>query len=537
MSKTNTSKKNSIVSKTQKNANFWIEIGVLLLIAAVFCYIYQYCFDEKFSLNGDNASYYLLGKSIRLGDGFTLYNNLNSTPHNHFPPGYPLLISVVMLFGKSPVLIKMLNGLFLFGSLILSYKIIRKLKISWQIALVSVLLMTVNYHLVKSSVIIMSEIPFLFFSLLSLWLLMKIDFFKEFLKSKTFYFFLISLSFTFHIRTAGIAILAGILLYLLFEKRWKGMISVLFGFIILALPWIIRGKILGLKSGYQTQLLKINPYQPELGDIGLVELWTRFSNNVIRYLTKELPSGIFPFLEVNYKTSQIWQEYVLGTFIVMLTLIGIWRLPKYRTLILGYIIGAFSILLLWVDVWKGVRFLLPLIPIIVFLMVYASSLFLEKILGFVNLKSTYLPLLLLPVLLFYTQDFKLNKDQQYQSYPLQRLHLEAKNPYASKWKNYLKIAEYAKKNLKPSDIVACRKPQLFHIFSDRFTCFYPFEEDDKVLIEDLKKRNVKYVVVEQLGYSSTNRYLVPAVNKNKFNFRSVLHLKNPDTYLLKFVPK
>ena len=42
------------------------------------------------------------------------------------------------------------------------------------------------------------------------------------------------------------------------------------------------------------------------------------------------------------------------------------------------------------------------------------------------------------------------------------------------------------------------------------------------------------VVLEQLGYGSTYRYLYPAIDKNPNRFASLVHLENPDTYLLKF---
>ncbi|MEO0685613.1 MAG: hypothetical protein AAFY76_11365, partial [Cyanobacteria bacterium J06649_11] len=67
------------------------------LITVIFASIYFYSFDSKLSLNGDNASYYLLGKSIHMGAGYNLYSDLYAKPHSHFPPGYPLLIAIGML--------------------------------------------------------------------------------------------------------------------------------------------------------------------------------------------------------------------------------------------------------------------------------------------------------------------------------------------------------------------------------------------------------------------------------------------------------
>jgi hypothetical protein len=53
-------------------------------------------------------------------------------------------------------------------------------------------------------------------------------------------------------------------------------------------------------------------------------------------------------------------------------------------------------------------------------------------------------------------------------------------------------------------------------------------------LKGLIDANVDYVVLEQLGYSSTARYLYPAIQKHPECFTPVMHLENPDTYLLQF---
>ena len=195
--------------------------------------------------------------------------------------------------------------------------------------------------------------------------------------------------------------------------------------------------------------------------------------------------------------------------------------------------------MLWPDVWKGVRFLLPVVPLLTILIIHALNFFLEKILAQVRMPSTYssyAAFLFLPFIFLFNQKYIPNEDKNWHSYPSTRLVIEAQGQYPSMWRNYIEVAKYAKKNLKDVDIVACRKPQLFHIFSERFTYMYSFTEDDKKLLQDLRDKNVRYVVVDQLGYSSTSKYLAPAINKNPKHFKVILHLKNPDTYLVQFFP-
>ena len=71
---------------------------IAVLITLGFLFIYQYIFDPKIDLNGDNASYYILGKALNAGEGFVNINSIHKTPNNHFPPGYPAIISLIMFF-------------------------------------------------------------------------------------------------------------------------------------------------------------------------------------------------------------------------------------------------------------------------------------------------------------------------------------------------------------------------------------------------------------------------------------------------------
>ena len=54
------------------------------------------------------------------------------------------------------------------------------------------------------------------------------------------------------------------------------------------------------------------------------------------------------------------------------------------------------------------------------------------------------------------------------------------------------------------------------------------------MLADLRRRGADFVVVDQLPFPSTARYLVPAIRKFPDRFRVVWHGKNPDTYVLDF---
>jgi hypothetical protein len=99
----------------------------------------------------------------------------------------------------------------------------------------------------------------------------------------------------------------------------------------------------------------------------------------------------------------------------------------------------------------------------------------------------------------------------------------------------LNIAKSIKENT-PENIVVCgRKPEILHYFAERPTFNYKYSSNPEEVINDLESKKIKYVILDQLGYSSTSLYLYPAIKTYPNRFKTILHLKNPDTYLLEFV--
>ncbi len=86
-------------------------------------------------------------------------------------------------------------------------------------------------------------------------------------------------------------------------------------------------------------------------------------------------------------------------------------------------------------------------------------------------------------------------------------------------------------------MVSCRKGQLFYLYANRWVTGFKNTLDQEELIENLKEKEVTHVVLEQLGYSSTSRYLYPAIKKYPGKFKVIHQLKNPDTYIMKFQPE
>lgn len=488
------------------------------LFVLAFGLVYAFIFDAKLDMGGDNAGYYILGQAIAQGEGYTNIHMPGTPPANHFPPGYPALLAVAMLLGKSFTWLKLVNGLLFGAALWWLRSIAEKATGSNALAWVAVLLVGLNSHLLRSSTIMMSEIPYTAASMLALWTLLRWDpESKAFYKSYEFWLVVVLASAAFYIRTAGIALGAGIGLYLLFERRWAAAVAFGLSFFALYAPWVLRGRAAGTKSTYVEQLLSVNPYRPEEGLVDAGGIWDRITENAARYLGQELPNSMLPSLEVDYNPENPATHYLAGLLLLALVVFGIARLPKLRWLVAGYIMSSAVIFLLWPSVWFGVRFIQPLVPVLMLSALFGAWELLRRMVPNWN------PWWFAGVAILMIS-------------PLKSLREEAQKPYPAAFSNYFSIAEFAAKNMPESVQFATSKPALWYLFAERRATRIPSEADPAAFMARLESEGVTHVVVDQLGFGSVGRYLAPAYQAYPERFELVAQLPEPDTYIFALRP-
>ena len=495
-----------------KKSDLWIALGFLVCYFAIF--------DSKLDLGGDNAGYYILGQSIHSGQGYTDIHLPGAPSASHFPPGYPVLLAVFMTVSDSFDFLKWMNGLLFLGALFMLQRLFQRMTQNHILSWVVLGLTLLNAHLLRSSTILMSEIPFLFFSVATLSCLVKWrSSEKPFWQSPWFWAMLVLSSMSYHIRTAGLALIAGIGLYLLFEKKWSAAVSYGLGFIVLALPWFLRGKALG-GNPYLEQLIQVNPYRPEEGILSLGGWVDRIKTNGWRYLSQEIPNGLFPKLDVVYSQEEPTGFFLYGSLFVALIIYGSFKMPKLRMMWAGYLTASAAIFLLWPEVWFGVRFMQPLIP---FLLLSAAVGAMEA-LKWAQIRLNGPKWIASPYVLAGMALIQLSA--------VSTLRATSQDPVGSQYMNYFNLGRYVSNNLPSDAIIATYKPAMFYLYAQRPCVRFPSLEDNAAFIERLKEQGVTHVVVDQLGYSAIGRYVVPAIQKYPERFPLVLQLPNPDTYLL-----
>lgn len=497
-----------------ENAVKWVHIVVL---SVVFWLLYYWIFNPDYiDLNGDNFTYFLLGKLLVAGKGFINATTVKPTPHIHFQPGFPVLIAIcIALFNASMVDMAIIIGLLFWVSLIVLYLSLIRIQTSKSLAFVVVILVAFNQYLFSSSVSCMSEIPFVLAGILGIYFMVRAGSENERKISVNIILSAVFFAACYYIKTIGVALFGALFLYLLFSRKWKHLLLANATYILLVMPWIIRGKKVG--SSYASQLMQINPYQPELGNLTLTTFIERVQNNFIRYVSIDIPTSIFGLERVADKTP--FSYWVAGIAIITIMLYAIYRLCDFKLFFLGYIIAVFAILLIWPDVFGGLRFIEVLLPVFVFLLVVGVTDIFKRV--FQKISLSFSPYWLL-LLIFYF-------------YPhMETLKNTLLQPIPQNYINYFELGKWAKENTPKDAIFSARKPDIFIYYSDRLTIGDKPSLSDTVVMDFFRENGVDYVVLEQLGFVSTPRYLYPAIQKNAEKFAITRQLPNPDTYLLKF---
>ncbi len=511
------------------------------LLIVIGWFVFQYIFDKKISLTGDATDYYILGKAIAQGDGYVGITGPEKVPANHFPPGYPFVIGMIMkFFSSKTTTIQGFNGVFLIASSLMLFDLFRRMSRNIHLAFVGALFVLLNFHILQYSTMMMSELTYFFVSLLSIWFFIRADLSRPAWKDPYFWGFMIGVVASYYVRQTGLMILAGAGLYLLVRRQWLhiGLMAVVFFLGIL--PWQIRASRLGGDS-HLRDMQMINPLRPEEGVVQGLGGWVeRFAHNTERYLTREIPTATLSTNVDDYSLPVSSSEWIGSLLLLALMTLGWYHLRQYRLLIAGYGLATFALLLIYPEVWTGNRLMIHIVPFFIFCGLYGMYYLIVWGLTRVKVTNRLVTQTLVPLLflLLVPSFVGQTATETREGAGLKYLRQFARIPnYDPAHDNYFQAAAWIREYAPAHSMVICRKPSLFIVFSNSYVTNYPFTENQKDFHEYLLKRKADFVVIDALGYSSTPRYLVPYVQANPDQFEIVLQLQNPDTFLCRFHPE
>jgi hypothetical protein len=500
-----------------------LEKLILPLVLLIGVWLFNYAFEKKLMMVGDDTDYYALGKALYEGKGYV--NNL--TPemkqHTHFPPGFPYYLSLVMIFAKSVLAIKKASILIYLITLFCLYRIYDNIVDNKWFAAAAVLFTAANPLILMYSNALMSEMLFICLSSLAILLFISIKDNKIFYKQASFYFTILALAAAYYTRSVGIVFIASFFFYDLVRKQWLRAVAILSGTVLLLLPWQIRNSRLGAASYIDSILMK-NPYDKALGKMDSLDLWMeRITMNFKRHYAVEVPNLLNPLVRLVKNDDITTSHWMWGTAFILLTIWGFISLKKHKWLLLAIFGSTMTIMLVYPEVWSGNRFIVHLVPVLTFVILHGIYHLGLKYLKAPKTRLKFiLPLLFLPVLFIYKT-------------PLAEMHLRGiSDKFPASFENFFEANRWLNANAVDTSLVASRKSSISYLYSNLFSIQFPSTMDKSRMLKTFNDRKVTHVIVDALGYASTGKNLVPVINSEPDKFKKVFETAEPVTYVFEY---
>ncbi len=478
----------------------WVILSLVFWIVAV-----SYAPREFIDLGGDSAQYIILAESVINGRGLSLINYPKSPPSAFSPLFSILLVPFVYFFGRDFFLMHMLVVGFAYFSLFFFYRMFKQAA-GEKIAFFSITLLVLNRLFFSYTFRILTDIPFIFFCSFTLYFIEK---YKQ--KSNIFtqegLLVAVGLILTYLCRYIGMILFLVILFDFLREKdkrkiQLKKVLFLASLFLPVVLLWMVR--CANINNPYivpfSKQFLLVDYYRPYLGLITQRPflLFSRILHNINFYFY--LTGGILfsPFS----KRISFWffkdVVYFLGIIIILLGVRN--ELKEKRYLLAVFLVVYISLLLLWPFCEDG-RYLLPVVPLIIFY-------FLRGIVSLWSLLkgSKYLFYVCLTIIMGLSFFSISLKKHSYGELP-------------SSLRNFIEVHKWIKDNLSPKFIIASRKPTITYFYTMHKAITYPFVPIPRIFWEEIKRHNVQYIIVDEFSPESYY-YLLPFIRE----YRSKLKL-------------
>ncbi|MCH2023619.1 MAG: phospholipid carrier-dependent glycosyltransferase [Saprospiraceae bacterium] len=423
-------------------------LTITLIIALILSFL---CIDQGHNWSDDFALYISQCKALLNGNIYELYHTNrfsmdNSYAHTGpylYPLGFPiLLLPVYLIFGLNLYIMKVYCLLFFVASLPLIYLIFKKLTPEKNIPLAITMLIGFNYHFLRFSDNVLSDLPFFFFSLLSIYSIQKHE---RTTVVKSFSLGCL-LFFTYCIRDIGIILLPCLLFFQISLYQKKKLLT----FKTSLIPYLvfILGSIILYYWTPSTDEKQFELFFDSSFDIvknNLYYYWLLTGNYFVIFLG--LPN-IF--------------KWIISAIITIVIIIGILKQTTRINYILIYVSLTLGLYFTWVS-FQGMRFMFPLWPFLLFYMLVGIKVLLKQK-TLINFTITIIiasNLIQSCSVSYYYWNQDSNKAQS---------------------KDMQRIYHFIRKNLPENSIIIFNKPRALRLFTDRNSVQKNIKEANYILI-------------------------------------------------------
>ncbi len=447
-----------------------IYIGVIILV------IFKiFTFYSPVEINGDNANYIIEGKSLAIeGVPKKLYEPYSPVEYSLYNIGIIIIFAFLYKItgGIHPLFFKIVFASFSIFSFLLLYKLF-SIYFNKYFSLAFSFIISLHQQLIHFSSLLLTETPFLFFALLTLYfsILNLND------KRKNIFIWIVTgiiLFFTTMIRNAGLLFI-GLLPFAIFLKGkqyWKKAIIIFTTAIILLSLWIY-GK------NFMRNKYKENIYQSTI--ISSNEIIKNNKNFIVKSL-EEIYAFRKTYLTNFFKSIWIIGQKIIGepdnvskinifAFISGLIILTglIFDILKRRYLFASFFLSIFILIILrFGNRLENVvmsRYYFAIIPFAYYYfyigIIEIISKFKNK--NLINISNINMKNISIVLLLFFLIVNLRNLPKEV---------LIAKEGYPPVIKNFVNLAKWIKNNIKDNVIIGNRKPTIFYLYSNKKSILY-----------------------------------------------------------------
>jgi 4-amino-4-deoxy-L-arabinose transferase-like glycosyltransferase len=321
--------------------------------------------DSDIKMQSDSGVYITLAKSLSAGEGYREIFLTDRPPHTLYPPVFPLLLAPVLyLFGDNFLAMKLLLVAMAMITLYLTYRFYRDVSDDLMAFLV-VMFTATSHGLLFYSQSIMSEIPYLFFSVLALCWLHRYSHERSWsVLAVAMAAALISLAYL--TRLIGLSLLLATVIYLIGESAGELRVRIKRAAVITGLAaipavlWFLRNWTINQYAGgpywfyYSLPLKRASAAQSPIH--GIIVYLAKLAITAYDYTVHAGRVIVF------YLPSPSW--VVLPLLLALLIFAGfIWCVLRKRTIV-EYYVFFYLCLLLPFPGSRQQRYLIPLLPFI-----------------------------------------------------------------------------------------------------------------------------------------------------------------------------
>lgn len=469
----------------------------LFTIIGVTAVIYLTSFRPGHNWGGDFSQYIAQAKSI--AEGYEFPGKFIGTYGTFiYPWGFPLLLSpIYSIFGLNIFAMKIYVSLFFLLSLPVIFLIFKeKLGYIQTLLLVSIFALNPYFFYFKDSVL--SDIPFFFFSLFSIFLIQQIVIERKMWVNKFASYLLIGffVFFSYLIRSQGILLIPTLLLCQYISNRSslkQGLISYLRANKLEFIPYIT----------FIIFVLLINNLFSNGGNAYLKHLFsgltlTSITRNINYYSV--LISTFFGYLPI---------PKVFFGITIPFTVLGIIKNIKRDYLYLMYTFFTFLLLVLW-PFQQGLRFIFPILPFYIYFFFVGLSKIPTSLLisGKFNPIKWNLVNIVAVILILGSCRTIVTTCFHYNIFNNPNI---IEGPYTVESS---KMFDYISENTSEEDIIIFRKPKVMTLYANRIS-------KNIVDLDQIKESKADYFVYSETYKNSYDSSIVSQIENHKEGFKLV----------------